>query len=88
MTWFIICWMIGAVASWIGVLIYTKSCTGLSWKGYFEVAKANMESPFKEALKWILFIVIWPIETAAVLYNAIYARYFVRKLIKSFPKLD
>lgn len=88
MTWFIICWMIGAVASWTGVLIYTKNCTGQSWKGYFKVAKANMESPLKEALKWILFIVIWPIETAAVLYNAIYARYLMRKLIKNFPKLD
>lgn len=88
MTWFIACWLIGAVASWIGVLIYTKNRTAWSWKGYFEVAKANMESPFKEALKWLLYLVAWPIETAAVLYNAIYARYLTRKLIKSFPKLD
>lgn len=88
MTWFIACWLIGAVASWIGVLIYTKNRTAWSWKGYFEVAKANMESPFKEALKWLLYLVAWPIETAAVLYNAVYARYLMRKLIKSFPKLD
>ena len=88
MTWFIICWTTGAVVSWIGVLIYTKSLTGRSWEGYFKYLKENMESPFKEALKWLLYVVAWPIETFAVLYNAFYARYLTRRLIKSFPKLD
>ena len=88
MTWFIACWLIGAVVSWIGVLVYTKSWTAKSWKGLFRCMKENMESPFKEALKCLLYVVAWPIETAAFLYNAIYARYLTRKLIKSFPKLD
>ena len=88
MTWFIVCWMIGAVMSWIGVTVYIKNRSCWTWKGFFEIVKIRMESPLKEALKWLLFMVFWPIETGAVLYSELYARYLMRKLVKSFPILD
>lgn len=88
MTWFIVCWIVGAIASWIGTTVYIKNRTTWTWKGFIEVAKANMESPLKEALKWLLYMVAWPIEIAAVLYGAIYLRYWTRIMIKNFEILD
>ena len=85
---FVVCWIIGAIVSWIGVTVYTKNRTVWSWKGYFQYAKAQMESPIKEATKWILFIVAWPIEILAVVYNIIYARYLTRSIVKNFHILD
>lgn len=87
MTLFIACWLIGAAASWIGVVIYIKNRTAWTWKGFFEVAKAAMGSPVIEVLKWLLFVIAWPVETAVVVYQVIYEKRLMKRLINNFEKL-
>lgn len=87
MTWFITCWLIGAAASWIGVVIYIKNRTAWTWKGFFEVAKETMGSPAIEVLKWFLFVIAWPVETAAVVYQVIYEKLLTKRLVNNLSKL-
>ena len=87
MIWFIACWLIGAAASWIGVVIYIKNRTAWTWKGFFEVAKATMRSPVIEVLKWCLFAIAWPVEIAAVVYLVIYEKWSIKRLVNNFSKL-
>ena len=68
MIWFIACWLIGAAASWIGLAIYIKNRTACTWKWFFKAAKAAIGSPVIEVLKWLLFVIAWPVETASVVY--------------------
>ena len=87
MIWFIAFWLIGAAASWIGLVIYIKNRTAWTWKGFFEVAKATMRSPVIEVLKWLLFVIAWPVETAVVVYQVIYEKLLTKRLINNLSKL-
>jgi len=87
MIWFIAFWLIGAAASWIGVVIYIKNRTAWTWKGFFEVAFATMGSPVIEVLKWFLFVIAWPVEIAAVVYQVIYQKLLTKRLVNNLEKL-
>ena len=72
---------------WIGLVIYIKNRTAWTWKGFFEVAKATMRSPVIEVLKWFLFVIAWPVETAVVVYQVLYEKLLAKRLINNLSKL-
>ena len=68
---FIVLWVIGAVISWIGAVIYGKHITMLTWEEMFRYIRENSESSTKETLKCLLFLVAWPIEIWGLIYCAV-----------------
>jgi hypothetical protein len=60
---FVVCWIVGAIASWIGVTVYSKyALTTCTWKEFIEYVIAYKNSNMNEALKVLLYIVAWPVE--------------------------
>lgn len=67
---FIVLWVIGAVISWIGAVIYGKHMMMTTWEEMFRYIRENSESSTKEALKCLLFLIAWPIEIWGLIYCA------------------
>ena len=85
---FIVGWLIGAAISWVGVLMYVKHLCNFTWEETFEVIKRVKGSFAEETAKVILYIVIWPIEIAAVIYELVSMKIMTRRAIKNFSILD
>lgn len=85
---FIACWLIGAAISWAGVLVYGKYLHNFTWEETFEAIKQCKGSFAEEAVKVVLYILIWPIEIAAIIYQWLYMKIMTRRVIKNFSMLD
>lgn len=81
-------WLIGAVISWIGAAIYGKHLHGFSWEEFFRFVKQARGPLMMEVGKCLLYIVAWPIEIGALIYQRVYMKYMERRIIKSFSILD
>lgn len=81
-------WMTGAIVSWLGVALWTKTLRKISWKEFFRLAMQTRESSWREVVKWVMFIVAWPIEVIAVVYQSWYMKHMTNTLLKSFSKLE
>lgn len=85
---FIVGWLIGAAISWVGVLMYGKHLHNFTWKETFEAIKQFKGSFAEETVKVILYIMIWPIEIAAIIYQRVSMEIMTRRAIKNFSILD
>lgn len=85
---FIVGWLIGAAISWVGVLVYGKHLRNFTWEEIYEAIKQTKGSFAEEAAKVILYILIWPIEIAAVIYQLVSMKIMTRRVIKNFSMLD
>lgn len=85
--YFIAGWIIAGIVCWNAAVWYTRICMIKAGLSYEEIKEA-LKSTKSDIVKWPIYLLIWPVCMLAVLYNAWYSRYMVRKMIKNFSMLD
>ena len=83
MWYFIAAWIVGGLACWYGVWLWSKKMAinaGLSE----EERRSMIKTGPSEVLKIPIYLVIWPICLLSVLYNAWYMKHITKKVFENF----